>query len=134
LLEARDDKGNTALLSAFLDNVNSNIVLDKAEAMLEAGANPTVCDALGETVLMKAMRYERDYYSNKFISKVIKSILSRTHPVSHTPHVHRYPYRSWSWCIFIARKMCPWRMQNNVARVNEAVYELCFAAEDHEGT
>jgi hypothetical protein len=77
LLEARDGKGNTALLSAFVDNVNSHIVFYKAEAMLEAGADPTVCDALGETVLMKAMCCRDDYYGNKFISKVIKSIRSR---------------------------------------------------------
>jgi ankyrin repeat protein len=88
LLEARDGKGNTALLSAFVDIVDSDVVFYKAEAMLEAGADPTVCDALGETVLMKAMRNERDYCSNKFISKVIDSMLSRTHPVTHaTPHV-----------------------------------------------
>jgi hypothetical protein len=77
LLEARDDKGNTALLSAFVDNVNSLIVFHKAEAMLEAGADPTVCDVQGETVLMKAMSCREDYKSKKFISKVIKSICSR---------------------------------------------------------
>jgi ankyrin repeat protein len=77
LLEARDDKGNTALLSAFVDNVNSDIVFDKARAMLEAGADPTVCDAVGETVLMKAMKIDEDYYRNNIISKVIESIRSR---------------------------------------------------------
>jgi ankyrin repeat protein len=88
LLEARDDKGNTALLSAFVDNVNSDIVFDKAEAMLEAGADPTVYDVQGETVLMKAMKIDEDYYSNKFISKVIDSMLKRTLSVSNTtPHV-----------------------------------------------
>jgi CO/xanthine dehydrogenase FAD-binding subunit len=88
LLEARDGKGNTALLSAFVDNVNSDIVFDKAEAMLDAGADPIVCDALGETVLMKAMWNDDDFNSNRFISEVIKSMLKRTLSVSHaTPHV-----------------------------------------------
>jgi ankyrin repeat protein len=41
------------------DNLHSFTIIFKADAMLEAGANPTVCDALGETVLMKAMRNER---------------------------------------------------------------------------
>jgi hypothetical protein len=77
LLEARDGKGNTALLSAFVDIVDSDIVLDKARAMLESGADPTVCDAMGETVLMKAMRCKGDYHRNELISKVIKSICSR---------------------------------------------------------
>jgi hypothetical protein len=77
LLEARDGKGNTALLSAFVDIVDSPIVFDKAGAMLESGADPTVCDAMGETVLMKAMRCKGDYHRNELISKVIKSICSR---------------------------------------------------------
>jgi hypothetical protein len=72
-----------------VDNVNSLIVFHKAEAMLEAGANPIVCDALSETVLMKAMSCREDYKGKRFISKVIQSILSHTLLVSHAaPHVN----------------------------------------------
>jgi ankyrin repeat protein len=77
LVEARDDNGNTALLSAFVDNADRNTVFFKADAMLEAGADPTVCDVQGETVLMKAMCCRDDYYSNNFISELIDSIRSR---------------------------------------------------------
>jgi ankyrin repeat protein len=56
--------------------------------MLDAGADPTVCDALGETVLMKAMRNEHQDRSDMFISKVIESMFKRTLPVSHaTPRL-----------------------------------------------
>jgi hypothetical protein len=83
LLEARDDKGNAPLLFIFADgNFDRYHVFGKAEALLDAGADPTVCDAMGETVLMKVMRYNSDYPRNQLISEVIKGILSRTLPVS----------------------------------------------------
>jgi hypothetical protein len=92
MLEARDDMGDTPLLSSFAaGDIEYVYGFDKTNALMDAGADPTVCNALGETVLMKAtrcnavgetvmneMRYEFDRSSIKFISKVIKSILSRT--------------------------------------------------------
>jgi ankyrin repeat protein len=84
LLEARDDKGNTPLSFIFAaGNCDRYYVIDKAVALLDAGADPTVCCPNGESVLMKPMKYNADGNSSKLISKVCKCILSRTHSVSH---------------------------------------------------
>jgi ankyrin repeat protein len=79
LLEARDIIGKTPLLLIFPSDTESAgyRMFDDAEALLDAGADPTACDDDGETLFMKLMAYEDDYFKDSFTVRVIEAILKR---------------------------------------------------------
>jgi hypothetical protein len=92
LLEARDRDGMTPLLS-FVDRSNMDVV----RRLLEAGADPTVCDAKGRTALMILASRKHDWSAgvnrgfsssrahDAFIGIVLDAILAQSHGLRTQP-------------------------------------------------
>jgi ankyrin repeat protein len=85
LLEARDDMGNTPLLFMAVDSFQPGhyyVRRTHVESLLKAGADPTVCDVNGMTVLMKTIALrspiQDDMKTNGMLQRFIRATFSQT--------------------------------------------------------